>query len=138
MSTSSHVSHVRLLVVILAFLGVASGCGPNPTQPSSLAGTWTGTVASNILGNVAMQLTLTQSGSSIAGTFAQSVPGAASSFGSTITGTVNGSAVTLVLAFSPCTRTWTGTWSGTTLSGTYVASGACTNMDSGTFTLTLY
>ena len=138
MSTPSYRTSIRPLVSLLAFLFLAIACGPNPTQPSSLAGTWTGTVVSNILGNVAIQLTLTQSGSSIAGTFAQTVPGASTSFGSTLTGSINGSAVTLVLAFNPCTRTWTGTWSGTTLSGTYVASGACGNMDSGTFTVTLY
>ena len=137
MSPAPHRSAIRPLLFLLAFLVVGSGCGPNPNQPSSVTGTWTGTLASNILGNVTIQLTLTQAGSSVTGTFAQTAPGAVSSFGSTLTGTLNGSAVSIALAFGTCTRTLTGTWSGTTLSGSYAASGVCGNLDSGTFTITL-
>jgi len=128
---------MRPVVVLVLLLAVASGCAPNPTRPSSITGTWVGTVASNIVGNLSMQLTLTQSGTAVSGTFTQTVPGAASSFGGPLTGTIDGSALSLALNFGTCTRTWTGTWSGTTLSGTYVASGVCGNMDQGTFTVTL-
>ena len=130
---------IRPLVTLFALLAVASGCGPNPNSPSSITGTWVGTSVSSISGNVfSFQLTLSQSGSSITGFFANTGPGATTSASGSLTGTLNGSAFTVALAFaSPCIRTWTGTWSGRALSGTYVSSAGCANMDSGTFALTL-
>ncbi len=129
---------IRPFLVGVLLIAVGSGCGPNPNQPSSITGTWVGTVVSSTLGNVSMQLSLTQSGSAVTGTFAQTAPGAQSSFGSTLTGTLNGSTLNMVLTFGgTCVRTWTGTWSGTILSGTYLASGSCGNLDQGTFSVTL-
>jgi hypothetical protein len=141
MSTPHRRFAIRWFVALLGFLTVASGCGPNPNSPSSITGTWVGTLVSSTSGTGFTQLTLSQSGSSITGTFANTFPGATTSSTGPLTGTLNGSAFTAALAFigasGTCTRTYTGTWSGTALSGTYVASGVCGNLDSGTFSLTL-
>jgi len=137
MSTPPRRFAIRPFVALLVCLAVASGCGPNPNSPSAITGTWVGTAVSSIVGNVSVQLTLSQSGSSITGFFAYTSTTATTTPTGTLTGTLNGSAFSAALAFGTCTRTWTGTWSGTTLSGTFVASGVCGNLDSGTFALTL-
>jgi hypothetical protein len=122
---------------LLALLA-ATGCsGPIPTKPSSLTGTWIGTVVSSAFGNITDQLTLTQAGTSITGFFTFTIPGQASSGGGPVTGTLEGSGITLTLPSGTCIRTWTGTVSGTTMSGTFTATGTCGSGDSGTFSLTL-
>jgi hypothetical protein len=122
---------------LLALLAASACSGPNPLKPSSLTGTWVGPVVSSAFGNATDQLTLTQTGTSISGFYSFTIPGQASSGGGALTGTVQGSAITLALPTGTCIRTWTGTVSGTTMAGTFVATGTCGNPDSGTFTLTL-
>jgi hypothetical protein len=129
---------IRPFVALLACLAVETGCGPNPNNPSSITGTWVGTLVSSAAGTGSTQLTLIQSGSSITGTFVNTFPGNTTSATGPLTGTLNGSAFTAALMFAgTCTRTLTGTWSGTALSGTYAASGSCGSLDTGSFTLTL-
>lgn len=129
---------IRPLVALFALLVVASGCGPNPNSPSSIAGTWVGTVVSASFGTGSTQLTVSQSGSSITGTFVTTFPGATTSASGQLMGTVNGSAVTVALAAANgCIRTWTGTWSGRALSGTIATTRGCSVLDTGTFALTL-
>lgn len=129
---------IRPLVTLFALLAVASRCGPNPNSPSSITGTWVGTVVSSSLGTGSSQLTLSQSGSTITGSFANTFPGTTISSSGQITGTLNGSAFTAALAAANgCVRTWTGTWSGRTLSGTIATAGGCATLDTGTFALTL-
>jgi hypothetical protein len=128
----------RPRVALLALLAVVSGCGPNPNSPSSITGTWVGTVVSASLGTGSTQLTLVQSGSSITGTVVNTFPGTTSSASGQLTGTLNGSAFTAALAASNgCIRTWTGTWSGRTLSGAIATTSGCATVDTGTFTVTL-
>jgi len=105
---------VALPLVGLLALVVASACGANPNAPTSLTGTWTGTVVSSTLGAQAFQLTLTQSGDSITGFFTISTPGFSTSNSGALTGTTQGSALTLLLP-----------------------TGTCGNLDTGTFNLTL-
>lgn len=121
----------------LLALVIASGCGQNPNAPTSLTGTWTGTVVSSTLGTQAFQLTLTQSGDSITGFYTISTPGFATSAGGALTGTIQGTSLTLSFPSGACIRTWTGTWAGTTMSGECAATGVCGNPDTGTFNLTL-
>jgi hypothetical protein len=121
----------------LLALVVASGCAPNPNAPSSVTGTWTGPVVSSTLGNQAFQLTLTQSGGSVTGFYTVTTPGQATSFSGALTGTVQGTSLTLLLPTGTCIRTWSATWSGTTISGSYAATGTCGNPDTGTFNLAL-
>jgi len=138
MSMPHHRFAIRPFVALLVFLAVEGGCGPNPNSPSSITGTWVGTIVSANLGTGSTQLTLVQSGSSITGTFANTFPGATSSASGQLTGTLNGSAFTAALAApNGCIRTWTGTWSGRTLSGTIATTSGCATVDTGTFTLTL-
>jgi hypothetical protein len=124
-------------VRLLACFAIASGCGPNPNSPSSMTGTWVGTLVSATAGNISTQLTLVQAGSAITGTFANDIPGATFSSSGNLTGTINGSAFSAALVSGTCTRTWTGTWSGTTLSGTFGSASTCGTLDSGSFSLTL-
>jgi hypothetical protein len=129
---------IRPFVALLACLAVETACAPNPNSPTSITGTWVGTVVSASLGAGSTQLTLSQSGSSITGTFANTFPGTPSSATGSLTGTLNGSAFTAALAAANgCIRTWTGTWSGRTLSGTIATSSGCATVDTGTFALTL-
>jgi hypothetical protein len=138
MSTPHRPFVIRPFVALLVCLAVAGGCGLNPNNPSSITGTWVGTVVSASLGPGSTQLTLTQSGSSITGTFANTFPGTTSSASGQLTGTLNGSAFTAALAApNGCVRTWTGTWSGRALSGKIATAGGCATVDSGTFSLTL-
>jgi hypothetical protein len=124
------------LALLVAVVGSAA-CGPNPTAPSSMTGTWVGSEVSSVFGNQSFQLTLTQSGPAVTGSYAGTTPGQAGSFGGPLTGTIQGSSFTATLATGSCLRMWTGTWSGVTLSGTFVATGTCGSMDHGTFSLTL-
>lgn len=129
-------------VMKLPFVGLllalgASACAPNPAAPSSVTGTWVGTSVSSTVGTIETQLTLTQSGQSISGFVTNTFPGQSGSGGGTVTGSIQGSSITLVLPTGACNRTWTGTLNGTTMSGTYVATGTCGNPDTGTFSLTL-
>jgi len=135
MSTLSSRLMRRSLVVLLAL--AASGCAVSRIAPSTVTGTWVGTVTSSILGTEAFQLTLTQSGSDVSGFFTGTIPGQSTSFSGPVTGTLQGSAFSAVLPTGTCTRTWTGSLSGTTLSGTFAATGTCGNLDSGTFSVTL-
>src|SRR5690348_9887961 len=116
MSTLSSRLMRRSLVVLLAL--AASGCAVSRIAPSTVTGTWVGTVTSSILGAEAFQLTLTQSGSDVSGFFTGTIPGQSTSFSGPVTGTLQGSAFSAVLPTGTCTRTWTGSLSGTTLSGT--------------------
>jgi len=122
-------------VIVLLAVAAASGCAPNPNAPTSMTGTWVGTVVSSSIGQISYQLTLTQNGSTITGTFATTIAGQATSSTGSLTGTIQGSAFSAALSFGTCTRNWTATWSGVTLSGTYASAGTCS--DTGTFTLTL-
>ena len=61
----------RLAASLIVAL-VAWGCEDNPTapsQPAQIAGTWTGTAESSNNGARAIQITLTQSGDSVTGTW---------------------------------------------------------------------
>jgi hypothetical protein len=128
----------RFLCAFLSlFAFVATACAVNPNAPTSVTGTWVGPVTSSILGTGQYQLTISQSGSTITGAFAATFPGVTSSATGALTGTVQGSAFNASLPFGTCIRIWTGTVSGTTMSGTIAATGVCGTPDSGTFTLTL-
>lgn len=121
----------------MAFLGlVLAGCGA--TAPSSVAGTWSGSLVDDLAGPATLQFTLSQSGSSLTGTWTSKFPPAANPVTGTLTGTFSGSTVNLVLVVgsSSCQEAVTGTVSGSTMTGmyTYDCGGSS---DAGTFTLNL-
>jgi hypothetical protein len=124
------------------FVGVAilglllTGCGA--TAPSSVAGTWTGSLVDALAGPATLQYTLSQSGSTLSGTWSSKFPAAANPVTGTLTGTLSGSTVTLILAIdnSSCQESVTATASGSTMTGTY-SDDNCGGGDGGTFTLQL-
>ena len=111
-----------LLVIALAPLA-ACDSDDNPMAPSNpLTGTWTGTIDDNTGGMGTARVTLNQSGSTLTGTWATSLPG--SDNGGSLTGSVNGSALSIVLDTSDptsCPFNLTATVNGNRMTGTYAA-----------------
>ena len=120
----------RLAAVVLAAVLIV-GCGSKtPTAPtaSSIAGTWTGSFADNIVGINPTTWTIQQSGSSATATF--TIQTSATTGRGTTQGTVSGSSVqwtgTIPVGgypapFQNCSQTASGTLtvSGTRMSGPY-------------------
>lgn len=128
-------------VVVVSIACHLAGCGGNPNGPTpiSLTGTWTGTIRSSVVANAFanIALTLTQSGSSISGTFACTAGNMSCvSPSGTVSGTVSGSSVTGRVTFQggSC-QTFSGTVSGNSMSGSYSCS-ASLGSDSGTWSVT--
>lgn len=115
---------------------ILAGCGA--TAPSSVAGTWTGSVVDALSGPATLQFTISQSGSSLTGTWSTKFPAAANPVTGTLTGTLSGSTVTLTLSInnSSCQESVTGTVSGSTMSGMY-SDNNCGGGDGGTFSVQL-
>ena len=128
----------RLSLVILVLVGLAgAGCKSNTSPSDLLTGTWNGTLFSVAEGPGTARVTFNQSGSSLSGTWL--IVTASGQGGGTLSGTVNGSAVSAV--FEPsiptaCPYSVTGTVSGNRrrLTGTY-ATFLCTLSLTGTFDL---
>ena len=101
-------------VVLLGIIGMS--CDSTPTSPSTttVAGKWGGTTcAPSLTASCAFQMTISQEGPVLTGTW-----GKTTTHG-TLTGTISGSTVSLVLAgeFAPFTLTLT--VSGNQMSGAY-------------------
>ena len=115
--------HLAALGAALALL--ASACkSSSPTAPPTpnTTGTWTGTVNDAIMGPGTVRLTITQSGSSIAGTWATTYATVTNNNGGSLTGTVNTSSVTATLIpaiATACPFHATVTLNGNSMSGTY-------------------
>jgi hypothetical protein len=122
------------LVGVATVLLILAGC--SAAAPSSIAGTWSGTMTDVLAGPGTLQFSITQSESSLTGTWTMKFPAAANPVGGTLTGTLSGSNVTLVLTNSnpaACAANVTATVSGSTMTGMY---SECTG-DGGTFTAQL-
>jgi hypothetical protein len=130
------ISRLRDLVGVAVVGLILAGC--SATAPSSVAGTWTGSLVDALAGPATLQYTLSQSGSSLTGTWSSKFPAAANPVTGTLAGTLSGSTVTLILAInnSSCQESVTGTVSGSTMTGTY-SDDNCGAGDGGTFTLQL-
>jgi hypothetical protein len=75
-------------------VALATSCNSTPTAPSTtnVAGTWSGTTcAPNRPAACAIQFTISQEGSSVTGTYGSTT------FGGTLSGTVSGSTVSLLM-----------------------------------------
>jgi hypothetical protein len=128
-------SRLRGLAAVATLGLLLTGCS-GATAPSSVAGTWTGTLVDNGVGPGTLQFVLSQSGSSLTGTWVIKFPGAASSVTGTFAGTLSGSSITAVLTLdnpTACPEDVSATVSGSTMTGTYVIS--CATNEGGTFTL---
>lgn len=127
----------RLLIASVCIGLVA--CGGSNTSPSdSLAGNWSGTVTSNVVGTGNVALTLTHQGSKIGGTYATGFPSAVNNSAGSVSGTLNGSSVSITLTpGSPtaCPYQVTATRNGAdAISGTY-ATFNCTAAIGGSFSV---
>ena len=129
---------VAIGVAAILFGLIVSGCGGsdsgNPASPSSssYSGTWSGTTNS-LIGRLNIQLSLTQTGNSLSGTYSCTSVGCAFPTGS-VTGTVTGDSLSGTLSFlngAATCGTFTGRRSGNTISGNY----SCSWGDSGTWSV---
>jgi len=106
---------------------IASACGSSsPTTPAApnTSGTWTGTVTDAVMGQGTVRLTITQSGSSLAGTWATTYANVTANNSGTLTGAVNNATVTATLIPTiptSCPFNATATQNGNAMSGTYTA-----------------
>lgn len=119
--------HLKRAIAVLALIASA-GCGDSVTGSSQLmdaAGTWSGTLTSNIDGPGTITMTLVQSGTSVAGTYTADytsfVDGQTSG---SLSGNVVGSGVVVTLTRSDptfCPSRATGTVASNGISGTFAA-----------------
>src|SRR5215469_12741330 len=125
MRAGSRRRSVLRFILGLVFAATAVGCSNsnNPNIPSSLTGNWTGSVTLVVVGGGSftgsLQLTLTQSGSSITGTATETFAGNGSSNNSAqaVTWTLNGTALTGTLTTGACVNNISASISGSTISG---------------------
>lgn len=124
-----------LIVTVFLFVAACGGGATAPSAPStaSIAGTWSGTVTSNIeAGAFPTRVTLAQTGSNLSGTWSS---GANSG---SLTGALNGSGVSMTMEPSDprtCPFRMTATVAGSRMTGTYAAFN-CTVAASGGITMT--
>jgi hypothetical protein len=124
------------LAGVCALVCALSSCGA--TAPSSITGTWNGTWTDPAAGPAALALTVTQTGTSVVGTWTVLFPNATFAVAGTLTGTLNGTALALTLAPTnpaACERSLAATVDQNTMKGTY-AYANCASTNVGSFTLT--
>lgn len=132
----------RALVAIAVLLMTACGSdNGSPTQPAtSLTGTWSGIVSAfgSPAGPGGIQATIAESGNALTGTWGTSYPNPIFNSSGSLTGAVNGTAVSLTLSSSVaggCPYSATATLSSSTLMAGTFATVSCSVAQSGTFNL---
>ena len=128
--------HILFICILLSAL---PGCGGDDDGDDSLSGTYVGTIQDAFAGTGTLQVTVSQSGSSLSGTFQSTFANPQQNNSGSISGTVNGEVVTVTLtpsvaAFCPFNATLTRE-DDDELTGTYVAFN-CTVADNGTIDIT--
>jgi len=127
------------LAVVLLVTACGGGDNGSPTepQPLTLTGTWAGTIVDSVGGHGTVRATVRQDGNQVTGTWAATFTDPRGNNGGSLSGTVNGSAVSLTL-YGPnegvCPFRVTATWSGDRLTGTYAAF-SCTTAITGSLDL---
>jgi hypothetical protein len=135
---------LRVVLVILSLAATVNCGGSSPSAPStpSLTGTWVGTETDTVAGTGVLQSTVSQSGSTLSGTYSLTFPNPIFSNSGTLTGTVNGSNVSMTAtpgsaAICPALDTATVNGAGTQITGTYVGVSTCNlTHQTGSFTVT--
>ena len=141
-------ARLRVLMVVFS-VGAAVCCGSNssssPTSsstPTPLSGNWVGTETDTVAGTGNLQATIFQSGSTLSGTYSLSFPNPIFSNSGSVSGTVNGSSVSMTAtptnpAICPALDTATLNATSTQITGTYVAINGCNlSHQTGSFTAT--
>jgi hypothetical protein len=87
----------RRVVLIILTVALGVSCGYSPATPSTpLSGAWAGTLTDSVAGAGTFSSTITESGSTLSGTYTDTFPGLPTANNSgTLSGTVNGSSVTI-------------------------------------------
>ena len=118
---------MRFSALAAALAVLATACGSSdPAAPSApnVAGTWTGTVTDAVMGQGTVRLAISQTGSSLAGTWATTYANVTNNNGGSLTGTVSADNVTATLiptTPTACPFNATATLNGRAMSGTYTA-----------------
>jgi hypothetical protein len=124
---------IRLCTLLVVLAVVTAGCGSSssPTTPSvSLTGTWVGTEIDTVAGTGNLTAILTQSGSTLSGTYSLTFPNPIFSNSGTLNGTLNGSSISMtatpsLATFCPALDTATVNSAGTQITGSYAAVASC-------------
>jgi hypothetical protein len=126
----------RCLVIALTAVACTSSTSPSG---ANVAGNWSGTLTSSYAGSGTVGFSLSQSGSSVSGTWFTTFGNSANNNSGSLSGNLNGSTITAVLTPSNplgCPSNVTGTLNGSTsITGTYAAF-SCSVSDGGPFTVT--
>lgn len=132
---------IRIQVVLAAAVATMACSSSTGPSPSAIGGTWLGSVTFQVQGASPLRMDISQSGSSISGTWSF----VGSRTGS-LTGTVKGASVTLEMvdptpvtpnSLGPCSWTALASISGAQLTGTtLLTNSACHRGESGTMALT--
>jgi hypothetical protein len=137
---------MRNPTILCLFLCCAAGCGGgssnggsgNPIQQNAdISGAWQAVATSNSQGNpqVLVEANVTEANGAVSANASAFIGTCAGSgVGGTIVGTVSGNSISLNSSFEGETTVLSGTVSGSSMSGTYTATGVC--LDSGTWNAT--
>src|SRR3954466_16232467 len=114
--------HLRF-VVVCAALAAAVACGSSTSpSPVNIAGTWKGTVTDSQLGSGNVTAIINQSNAAVTGTWSATYTNTANKNAGSLSGTIDGSNVTILLkpsAVNSCGIQLTATSDGSTMNGTY-------------------
>ena len=131
--------HLAYIVALALTMGCSESTptAPTPLAPPTLTGTWNGTYDSTSGESGEVRVTLSQSGSSVTGTWSAS--GNLGTGSGTVSGTVSGSSTSLTLETSDptnCSLSVTATFTRTTITGTW-ATFECSVADGGSFRVSM-
>ena len=135
---TTQLMYVVFVCVLVLTLTSCGGDGGNSSPFGSVSGNYAGTIQDSVAGAGTVKGTLSESGSSLSGTF-QATSANLQFLSGTVSGTINGTSITLT--FTPSVPTscpaniTLNQVSATQLTGTYVAFN-CTQADSGTINVT--
>lgn len=135
------------LVAAAALLVVTCGSSPSAPAPLDLAGTWNGSMTDSVAGPSTIQVVISQSGTTLTGTWTQTFPDSnlnaletqlGGNFGS-LSGSTQATTVALLLApqrSQACSYPIALTATTSTMSGNWTFDSSCLIVDGGTITLT--
>ena len=136
---ATQLMYVVFVCVLVLTLTSCGGDGGNSSPFGSVSGNYAGTIQDSVAGAGTVTGTLSESGSSLSGTFQATSANQQQFLSGTVSGTINGTAITLT--FTPSVPTscpaniTLNQVSDTQLTGTYAAFN-CTQADSGTINVT--
>jgi hypothetical protein len=115
--------HLRIILACAALAGAAA-CGSStaPSTPVNIEGTWKGTVSDSQLGTGTVTAIINQSNAAVTGTWAAVYANPANNNSGSLSGSVDGSNVSILLkpsAVNSCGIQLTATSDGSSMNGNY-------------------